>query len=716
MTDPNSILQNLKVSGNLPSMPQVLVQLIDACHRREVNLQEVAEIVEKDAALSAKILQLVNSAFIGARNAFTDTRQAVIYLGANTVKNLAISVSVQQVFRKVKTRGLLSIDRFWYHSCQNAVLAQKIAQQTGYETPAEAYLAGLLHDIGKLLLWMAFQDNYAPLLLKGVRCHGARLSFLEQQKLHINHCEAGGWLAEEWHLPPLLADAIRYHHHQVEELKEGLPLVRITYLADLLSHVEEPDEECETAADLFFGLNSSHLRTIVLGVEDQVAEIAGNMGIRIPKNHRTSMESDRESEEAHRETSRGLLNRVRDITQITGLLDNLLQAEDREQIVTIIEQGLKILFNESSHLLLLFDADQSLFRGVVPPENPLYRDAGRITFHLPRHRDSLVGQAATSLRIRHSFMGEVPEQGRKNLLDVQLTNLLGRDGLVVVPMSHQQELVGLMVIGVHNDSHQTLLGQSSPLQLFARQAAASLYLENQQRRHEEHLVTERLKSATLVARKIGHEINNPLGIIRNYVKILSMKLKDETTLQEELAIIDAELDRVGRIVRQLRDLSQDSREMHPTHLDIGQVLADSIRFFEMSLPDDNRIRIVFQEDDTPCRIRTDGNFLRQIILNLLGNAADAMDNAGTITVSMKKQDNKPGDTAIHIRISDNGPGIPADLLPTIFQPGVSTKTEGHSGLGLAIVQKLLGRLGGSITCTSTDQGTTFDLVLPDIRT
>ncbi|HFQ89821.1 MAG TPA: HDOD domain-containing protein, partial [Desulfobulbus sp.] len=103
MSDPHAVLNNLKVSGNLPSMPQVLVRLIDACHQPEVDLQKVARIVSKDSTLTAKILQLVNSAFIGARSAFIDVRQAVIYLGADTVRNLAVSISVQQVFRRVET-------------------------------------------------------------------------------------------------------------------------------------------------------------------------------------------------------------------------------------------------------------------------------------------------------------------------------------------------------------------------------------------------------------------------------------------------------------------------------------------------------------------------------------------------------------------------------------------------------------------------------------
>ena len=84
MNAPQQVLANLKVSGNLPSMPQVLVQLLDSCHDPEATIQAIARLVDKDAALSAKVLQLVNSAFIGSRRVIRDIEQAVVYLGIDT--------------------------------------------------------------------------------------------------------------------------------------------------------------------------------------------------------------------------------------------------------------------------------------------------------------------------------------------------------------------------------------------------------------------------------------------------------------------------------------------------------------------------------------------------------------------------------------------------------------------------------------------------------
>ena len=709
MSDPHAVLNNLKVSGNLPSMPQVLVRLIDACHQPEVDLQKVARIVSKDSTLTAKILQLVNSAFIGARSAFIDVRQAVIYLGADTVRNLAVSISVQQVFRRVETNGLLSLDRFWYHSYENGLLARRIARAISYPDPSEAYLGGLLHDIGKLLLWMAFPGKYAPLLLKGVRCHNGRLAFLEQEKLHINHCEAGAWLMEQWRLPSLFADAIRFHHHPVEELEQGLPLTRIISLADLLSHARTPDHESEEIARRLLGLTPGKVAALSEGIEEQLREVADNLGIRIPEKSHSSLEQEPESEALHRETSIGLISRVRDITQLTGMLDNLLRAGNREQIAGAVEQSMKILFNEDTCFLLLMDDGDRELRGLASPGNRLAQQAARVRFRPDEHEKSLPGQAVRQGHPVHSFMEE-GETGR-TLLDSQLIRLLDSNGMAVVPMIHRRQVMGLIVIGI-SDSSSALLRQPAPLRLLAGQAAAGLFLCRLHETQAERIAEERIAAATMVARRIAHEINNPLAILRNYIKILEMKLREDDTVREDLAVIDQEFARIGQITSQLDDLATDRLLIRPRRLDLNQLLEETLRMYRNALPPDREIEILFEPDPDLPEIETDPDCIRQILINLLGNAVDALQEGGTVTVAVRAEEEEDGEHSVLLTVTDTGPGIPESLLPTLFDAGTTTKGGGHSGLGLAIVRKVAGRLGGTITCSSSEKGTIFSVSLP----
>lgn len=705
MTNADHVLNNLKVSGNLPSMPQVLVQLIDSCHDLDINLQAIARIVDKDAAISAKLLQLVNSAFIGARKAFTNVEQAVVYLGADTVRNLAISVSVQQVFRRVETNGLLSIDRFWHHSFQNALLAQKIAVATGYPEASEAYLAGLLHDIGKLLLWMAFPGQYAPLLLKGVRCHNGRLAFLEEEKLHVNHCEAGAWLCQQWRLPALLADAIRYHHHPVDEVAQALPLTRIASLADLLSHSDPAGQDCLDAGMRFFHLQPAQVNDLYQGVEEQIAQIAAQMGIHIPRQARTSHDQEPESEEVHKETSLGLINRIRDITQLSGALENLLRAENSDQIIAAVEQGLKILFNEDTCLIMLPDASTGEFCCQTSVDNKLAREIGGLTLVPERHGESLPGRALHLRRPLHSFQPRA--EATTNLFDAQLLRLLGSDGMAAIPMIHRDEIQGLLLIGLKEKSHHSLVSQWTPLRLLANHGAISLYLQRLKTIQAEQIATERLQAASRVAGKIAHEINNPLAILRNYLYILDKKNSRGEAISEELAIIDHELERIGNITAHLKDLAQEPNDLHCQPINLHRLLEEVIDLFRASLPGDDRVSLTFSPWEQALVIRADAQGLRQIMQNLLGNALDAVAGQGSIRV----------DTAIHlqtavIRVIDSGPGIAPWLQTELFKEGISTKKGEHSGLGLAIVHRLVARMGGTVACESGQGATVFSLTFP----
>lgn len=706
MTTAHSVLSNLKISGNLPSMPQILVQLIDKCHDTEIDLQAIAHIVDKDAAISAKLLQLVNSAFIGARRPFTDLEQAVVYLGGDTVRNLAISLSVQQVFRRVESNGLLSIDRFWHHSFLNALLARNIALAIAYPDPSEAYLAGLLHDIGKLLLWMAFPGKYAPLLLKGVRCHNGRLAFLEEEKLHVNHCSAGAWLCEQWQLPTLLADAVRYHHHPLDEVEQALPLTRIVCLTDLLSHSSTNGQDCLDAADRLFGLSSTQVQAAYEGIEERIDELAGQLGIHVPRSAKSSHDQEPESQQSHKEISLGLINRIREITQLSGLLDNLLRAENTGQVVTAMEQGLKILFNEEACLVLALDRQTGELRACTSSGNKLSREMNGFTFSPKRFTGSLPGKALQEQRLLHSFSKNNQGKNPPNLLDAQLLHLFGTEGMVAIPMLYQKELLGLILIGLTEKSFYHFNGQWTSLRLLANHAAICFYLERMRMVQAEQIAAERMQAANLAARKIAHEINNPLAILRNYLHILGKKNEQGERINEELAIIDSELERLGHITLGLKDLAHEDTEIHMERLDLHRLIAETLQLFETASDKNSLIHFTFTPWPQPLFIRTDRRCLSQILQNLLGNAVDAVDGQGLVAIRTTAAPD-----AVLISVEDSGPGIDPALEATLFTAGTSTKDGRHGGLGLAIVHSLTTQLGGSIRYQSQPGQTIFTLTL-----
>lgn len=211
------IYARLEKSKNLPSLPQVLLKLIETCDKDDIHLSELSQIISKDPSISSRILTLVNSAYFGINNTFSNLDQAVVYLGADTIKNISITASIEQVFSKLRGNDQVAMSRFWWDSFTTASYAKRLARQTAYANVEEAYLAGLLHDLGKLLLWMNFAQQYKT--VQDMITEGMDPCTAEEEQIGITHCEAGAWLIRQWKLNSFIADTILYHHASMEQIK-----------------------------------------------------------------------------------------------------------------------------------------------------------------------------------------------------------------------------------------------------------------------------------------------------------------------------------------------------------------------------------------------------------------------------------------------------------------------------------------------------------------
>ena len=208
----------IQKSGNLPTLPAILLKLLAACDNDDTPMSEIAAIISKDPVLSFKVLQLVNSAYYSFRYSFKGIEQAVVYLGANTIKNLAITMSVHQVFERKRFKNIRQFDIsvFWYHSLMCATLAKRIAQKTGFGNIDEAYLSGLLLNIGRLILISTFPMEHETILAETKDRQNTL--WAETQLLGVTHCEAGAWLMQKWKMSSMMADAIQYHHEPLDKI------------------------------------------------------------------------------------------------------------------------------------------------------------------------------------------------------------------------------------------------------------------------------------------------------------------------------------------------------------------------------------------------------------------------------------------------------------------------------------------------------------------
>lgn len=714
MKSAKTIYGRLKISKNLPSPPQILLKLLDACNSSKATPKELAGIVFKDPSISAKILQLINSSFMGLREKVNNLEKAVVYLGADTIKNIAISASVVQVFRRVESSSQFNMHHFWWHSVMCATLAKRIAKKAGYTSSDEAFLSGMLHDIGKLVLWVNFKKQYADALSEAG--NDTDLLITKETAIGASHHELGSWMVRQWRLNSLMADAIFYHHDTLERVATALPLVKIVYLANIFSNSENEDEETNrTTAQTLFDFTGEQIRDILADVQDEVADVAKSLGL--PAKAPKSTEPQAPQTEVDPLQDSRLVDAVKHLSLMYGTLQNLLKADSPPKILKTAIQGFSILFGIQRFAFFLHDPENDVLR--VHGTSSAFENGAAANLLLPvTGRQSLLAHCFLTGQRLDTF--KLPEGLALSIADEQILRLFETDGMLCFPMMADNESVGIIVAGVSTHQAQEMNERQKLLDLFVAHTGMCLYVHGIKKAQARRLQAERLEASTTMARKVVHEVNNPLGIIKNYLKILGLKLPEKHPAQAELGVISEEIDRVGQIIRSLKDYATPAEDMLEL-LDINRLLKDILAIVDNSILKPAMIRLQFTPDPALPRIRTVKGSLKQVIINLVKNAAEAMTEGGNIDIRTRFDDGgtqepntgQPSPQKVEILIQDDGPGIPEEIRQHLFEPFHSTKKDGHSGLGLSIVHNIISRLGGSISCdTTSSAGTTFKITLP----
>ena len=270
-------IRNQLLVARLPAMPQILLKLLALCEADEAGMAELAKLIGNDAGMTARVLTVANSAAYHRGDGKVDLLQALNVLGLELIKTLVISEAVFQTFHGFPHASGIDLRNFWRHSLKVAVLARHVAKAMDYAQAEEAYLAGLLHDVGQLALLSSAPNDYVSLFLSN---DGEGLCAKEQNALHISHAEAGAWLIERWNLDSFMADTVLYHHEPAARLQGAHLLIRIVRLAHLLL---EHGNQLPPAADLtsLSELDPDVLQDIVLNADARVKKAAEMLGVDI---------------------------------------------------------------------------------------------------------------------------------------------------------------------------------------------------------------------------------------------------------------------------------------------------------------------------------------------------------------------------------------------------------------------------------------------------
>jgi putative nucleotidyltransferase with HDIG domain len=223
---------------NLPSLPELYLEIAEALESPTATAQRIADIACKDPAIAAKLLQLSNSAFFGFSHKVFSVAEAVQLLGVSVIQSLAMAVPIFSSFNRSKC-PTFPIDQVWEHSVQTGVLAQRIFGQHLSESlgTEQAFCAGILHDIGKIILADGLPEEYAA-VLKESRETRTPLVEVERKHFQATHAEVGAYLLALWGLPIPLVEAVANHHHPRHCGTQELCLAGVVHMANALQHVQ----------------------------------------------------------------------------------------------------------------------------------------------------------------------------------------------------------------------------------------------------------------------------------------------------------------------------------------------------------------------------------------------------------------------------------------------------------------------------------------------
>jgi putative nucleotidyltransferase with HDIG domain len=685
-------------------MPQILLKLIEQCQDEDAVVGEFAELISQDPAMASAVLSVAYSGAYhhsGGRKA--DLGQALAAVGIDIVKTLIITESVFQTFNDFSHPGTIDLRGFWKHSLTSAEMARDIAIRMGHSHVEEAYLAGLLHDVGRLGLMAAAPQEYAA------NFHAkddAKLCWVEQRTLQMTHAEAGASIIERWQLDSFLADSVQYHHEPPARVANAHPLIRIVMLAHLMSS-GDPDESALGEVGALCGLQAPDIEAIRSKAEAKVAQVASALGIDL------TGADDIPSKMSclaplpavpHDATQHRLNEEMRNMVLATNAGRSFARQADIAGLLETVSGSARILFDFNDVFLMLSDRSGQSLIG-----KPGIGQAKRLAeFSVSLTAGGLVADAALARRVailRRN--GEL-----LSLAEEQLLGMLRAECVLCLPMTAGGRCIGVLAGSAGEQQATKLQRRERFLLAYGSQAAAALesaYSRQAEMKRRIAGIADQYQTAT---RKAAHEVNNPLAIIKNYLGILDGRLRKQDIVLGEVAILNEEIDRVGQIVHGLAGLRSASPQ---TGAELGRVVREVVRLFQDTefMPPSVSIQMDLQDGETLLESSVD--ILKQVLMNLLKNAVEALPAGGRIEITDNGHVNRDGRLYAELRVRDTGTGIPSDILARLFSPVPSTKGGQHRGLGLSIVHSLVHKMNGTIMCRSNSKGTSFDLLLP-VRT
>ncbi len=266
-----------QVIGDLPAMPHIAARVLEKLSDEDANPKEINELITKDQALAARVLKVANSPFYGASRSIATLHDAVMFMGFDSIRSLITTAVLKGMYSKVGLAEKL----LWEHSVGCGLTAKKIANEIRYRGKEEAYLAGLMHDVGKTALFLHAPEAMRE-IMEAVYNDGADFFGAEQRMFGFNHAMVGGAIAANWRFTSGIEEAIANHHQP--ERGGASELAQIVSAANSICHklevgpIRRPDLDLNSVKSLkALGLDSDRVELMLVEVKETLQSEPGGI-------------------------------------------------------------------------------------------------------------------------------------------------------------------------------------------------------------------------------------------------------------------------------------------------------------------------------------------------------------------------------------------------------------------------------------------------------
>ena len=762
------ILQQLE---ELPTLPAVALRLLEVTADDQSSLDEVVALISSDPSLTARILQLVHRADVGVRGEVNSIHRAVVLLGFEAVRSAVLAVSVFQSFGSLSERRAphFSRDEFWKHcvatACCAELMAAEIVSQEGRRVadsldPAEAFICGLLHDLGKIALETILPKSFSRVVEAADLLRG-NIADVERTVIGLDHMVVGKRLAERWQLPTTVRDCAWLHGQSPQALPSTVKqprMVNLITLADVLVREQHlgysgnytfsvPKQMLLEAA----GLSAQQVSNVLKRLVEQIEPRARALGLGQTSSGELYQQALAQANKELGRISSQLAARNRRLSVRAKFFEALsgfqsgLRPDAAPQVVLqgIAQTAIGVLgvptvaafsLPPTQHFAETVICDQTgqlVENSLVdlPRDEPADGADGVAEAQSPGSAQAVMSRVGSWRRPPRPQPGDGPVLSAAQDMEWFISAVsprLPHEHRFWIYLEADGQCIGGVVWGGERGEAQRLSPQVQELTVIA--SGWGLALRTAQIREEARTLSEQLaesnrrlqnaqaellRSRTMImvgemAAGAAHEMNNPLAVISGRSQLLASQLSDPK-FKSAAHLIHEQAHRLSAIITELMDFARpEPPNVQPAEL--AQLVGRAVEEAKVhSDPADRRIETTI--GDVP-PVVIDVRQVSAALTEVMVNAIQATDGqSGRIEVHAAYD---PYSSRVVVTVADNGCGMDEETVKRAFDPFFSARPAGRRrGLGLAKALRWIEASGGSIRLESRPtEGTRSIILLP----